>query len=257
MRLAKDQIALQFSRAASTYDLASQLQNEMADRLIGELPASATGTLVDLGCGTGWALKKLAQLNRFKLTAVDLAPGMIEVARSRVPTAKFHCCDLEKTPLESNSADIVFSNATIQWCDVEQAIQEMYRICKPSGSLLYSTFGPRTLLEIRSAWQSVGDETNRVHDFNSTRFIESCMNSTDFKHVSVSSVERQVSYDSVDGLLQSIKQMGATNASTGRQTGLLGTSRYHEFRGVFEQRLESDGFLELTFECIFAQAQKS
>ena len=155
MKLAKDQIARQFSRAAATYDDAAQLQNEMAKRLIREIPAKATGNLVDLGCGTGWALNKLERENRFDLIGIDIAPGMIEVAQARVPGAEFHCCDLEETPLDANCADIVFSNAAIQWCNVSGAIQEMYRICKPNGHLVFSTFGPRTLCEIRSAWRTV------------------------------------------------------------------------------------------------------
>ena len=95
MKLAKQQIARQFSRAAGTYDLAAQLQNEMASQLIDAIPADLKGTLVELGCGTGWALEQIAMLDRFELTAVDIAPGMIEVAQQRVPSATFHCCDLE------------------------------------------------------------------------------------------------------------------------------------------------------------------
>lgn len=256
MKLAKDQIARQFSRAASTYDQAAQLQTKMATRLIDAIPAEAAGALVELGCGTGWALNEIEQTGRFTLTAVDLAPGMIEIARSRVPAATFHCCDLEKTPLDNNSADVVFSNAAIQWCDAAEAFREMQRICKPRGHIFVSTFGPSTFHELRSAWRDASDTNNRVHEFESTQQIESAMLELGLQNVSVETTDEVIQFDSVDGLLQSIKQLGATNASTKRQTGLLGTKRYRKFRQVFDQRLTDDGHLTLTFESVFAFAQK-
>lgn len=256
MNLAKDQIARQFSRAAQTYDLAAQLQNEMADQLIGSLPAVASGTLVDLGCGTGWALQKLALTNRFELTAIDIAPGMIEVAQARVPNATFLCCDLEETPLETDSVDIVFSNAALQWCDVSKSIREMHRICKPKGRIVFSTFGPNTLAEVRSAWHKAGDQMNRIHEFESCESIETVLKQMSFENALVGPVERKLKYDSVDSLLRSIKQLGATNASASRQTGLLGTQLYQEFRDVLDSRLARNGHLELTFECIFVGAEK-
>ena len=256
MKLAKDQIARQFSRAAATYDQAAQLQNEMAERLIAAIPAHAAGTLVDLGCGTGWALDQLAHAKRFELTAIDLAPGMVEIARSRVPTATFHCCDLEETPLPENLADIVFSNAAIQWCDFCSALREMVRICKPGGHLLFSTFGSNTLNELKSAWQLTGDASDRVHELEPLSIIESTLDELALQHYELASSCREMSFESVDAMLQGIKQLGATNASTTRQTGLLGTSRYRKFRQVFEQRLADSGHLTLTFECVFVTAIK-
>ena len=121
MKLAKDQIAQQFGRAAETYDDASQLQIEMADRLIERLPADASGQLVDLGCGTGWALDQISQLKRFQLTGVDIARQMIAIAQARVSPAEFICADLENTPLSDACADVVFSNAALQWCESPKA----------------------------------------------------------------------------------------------------------------------------------------
>ena len=256
MKLAKDQIARQFSRAASTYDQAAHLQHEMAEKLIGSIPKLATGKLGDLGCGTGWAVTKLAQKNRTDLIGIDIAPGMIEIAQARVPTAEVHCCDLEETPLDSNCADVVFSNAAIQWCNVNGAIQEIYRICKPNGFAVFSTFGPRTLCEIRSAWRAAGDQRDRIHEFESAELLQSILQRTGFASIVDLAIERTFRFDSVDALLRSIKQIGATNASIGRPTGLLGTKRYLEFRDVFAQRLAREGHLQLTYECIFAVAEK-
>jgi malonyl-CoA O-methyltransferase len=256
MKLAKNQIARQFSRAAATYDHAAQLQNRMASQLIEMIPANVHGSLVDLGCGTGWALEKIHQLNRFELIAIDLAPGMLEVAQSRVPSATFHCCDLEETPLPNESADLVFSNAAIQWCDLGGALTEMKRLCRRGGTILFSTFGSDTLADLRSAWQTSGDTQDRVHRFDSFSNMESTAKAMKFENFQLSASYRELKFDSVDSLLQNLKQLGATNASTTRQPGLLGTSRYRAFRDVLAQRLADDGQLTLTFECVFGLAVK-
>lgn len=227
----------------------------MASQLIDAIPPELTGELVDLGCGTGWALEKLATLGQFNLTAVDIAPGMIEVARDRAPSATFHCCDLEETPLPNHWADLVFTSSSIQWCDIAAAMQEIKRISKPGGLLLASTFGPGTFTKLRSAWHSVGDRQARVHDFDSRQTIESIMQQQRFQDVTLRSEDHQVEFDTVNDLLQNIKQVGATNASVTRQSGLLGTQRYRNFRSVLEQRLAHDGKLSLAFEAIFISAR--
>ena len=254
MKLAKQQIAHQFSRAAETYDRAAQLQNEIAQQLIDSIPAHLNGTLVDLGCGTGWALEKIALLDRFQLTAVDIAPGMIEVARNRVPNATFHCCDLEDTPLPDQVADLIFTSSSIQWCDTTAALKEIKRVGKSGGYLLGSTFGPQTFTDLKTAWQATGDQQNRVHEFESLETIQSAMQHLGFQNIALESQNHRLEFNSIDQLLQSIKQMGATNASTTRHPGLLGTQRYREFRGVLEKRLARDQ-LQLSFETILISAR--
>lgn len=253
-KFAKEQIARQFSRAAGTYDIAAQLQNKMANQLISNIPDSLNGKLVDLGCGTGWALAQIEELKQFSLTAIDIAPGMIEVAKSRVTDATFVCCDLEETGLPDNQADVVFSNAAIQWCDSLSAFREMKRICKPSGLIVCSTFGPATLGEIRTAWNESGDDFDRVHRLESSEAIETTLKDLGFKEFKIETELKAIPFDSVEKLLKSIKQIGATNASATRPTGLMGPKRYRKFWGVLESRLERDGHLELTFECIFVKA---
>ena len=255
MKLAKDQIARQFSRAASTYDTAAQLQNEMAEILIDAIPDHSQGTLVDLGCGTGWPLQQLRQTCDCDMTAIDIAPGMIEMARQKVPQVNFICCDLERTPLSDDFADIIFSNAAIQWCDTARALTEMNRIAKPNANLLLSTFGPSTFIEIRSAWEAIGDRSDRIHKFENPQTLERVLEELELKNIAIKRENRQLIYHSVDDLFRGIRNLGATNASSNRQPGLLGKERYRQFKAVFENRLAQDNRLELTFDCIFVVAQ--
>ncbi len=257
MKLAKQQIAHQFSRAAATYDRVSSVQAAMSNELIAQIPNSASGMLVDFGCGTGWALKQLSNSTGFHLIGIDIAPGMIEAARRRVPAAEFHCCDFETTTLDNDSVDAVFSNAAVQWCNLEATFAEMVRVCKPGGTLHVSTFGPGTFCELKSAWEQSGDDKTRVHTFLTAKRIETALIQTGFERVTVTNRTEVQKFDSVKNLLQSIKQLGATNAAVDRQSGLMGTQRYRRFRNVLEDRLREAGHLQLTYNCVFIQAMKT
>ena len=169
MNPTKQQIAQQFSRAAETYDEVAQLQVAMAERLIDRMPATATGRLIDFGCGTGYALQLLSQFQSLNLTGIDLAQGMIERCRIRLADVKeeieLRVGDLEQSQLPADSADFAFSSAAIQWCDSEAAFTEFSRVLRPGGILLASTFGPGTLSQLKDAWMAIGDKHQRVHDF--------------------------------------------------------------------------------------------
>ena len=55
----RQQVARQFSKAAESYDSAAQLQRELGQSLIDQMEPDASGTLIDMGCGTGEALQQI------------------------------------------------------------------------------------------------------------------------------------------------------------------------------------------------------
>lgn len=52
-----------------------------------------SGRVVDLGCGSGIWAKHLVD-NGYDVIGVDISPAMIDIARHRVPSAKFHVASL-------------------------------------------------------------------------------------------------------------------------------------------------------------------
>ena len=73
--------------------------------------------LLEIGCGTGYVTRSLKEhFPEAKITAVDIAPGMIEYVKSTIPNAdiEFVCGDVEEMVL-SEEYDLIISNATFQW----------------------------------------------------------------------------------------------------------------------------------------------
>ncbi|CAG0911939.1 unnamed protein product, partial [Cyprideis torosa] len=159
------------SAAAARYDAAAALQQEVANRLLGRLDyiRHQPATVVDLGAGTGYCSERL--LKRYpksRLLAMDFAEGMLERARKRGRLLRRPlpvCGDARALPVADDSVDLLFSSLMLQWCHpVDEYFGEFNRVLRPGGLLMFSTFGPDTLRELKSAWGEV-DKAVHVHNF--------------------------------------------------------------------------------------------
>ncbi|MGD8932789.1 MAG: methyltransferase domain-containing protein, partial [Chromatiales bacterium] len=153
----KQQARRAFERAASAYDEVAVLQRETAQRMLERLDyiRHEPAVILDVGAGTGEAT--LALSRRFKparTIALDFALPMLQRARKRgswLRRLRCVCGDAERLPLADRSVDLIFSNATLQWCnDLEGTFREFLRVLRPDGLLMFSTFGPDTLKELRA-----------------------------------------------------------------------------------------------------------
>lgn len=101
---------------------------------------------VDLGSGRGNDVIRMAQIVGEKgfTYGIDVSDGMLEKARANaakfgIENVKFQKSELEKIDLESNTADLVISNCTINHAGDKQAVwNEIYRILKNGGRFVIS-----------------------------------------------------------------------------------------------------------------------
>jgi len=169
--LDKRQMRGAFNRAAAHYDGAARLQREVAAQLLERLEVIRVQpqTILDIGCGTGYLCEALARRYRnARIFGVDIAEAMVRqaglaragiLARAQTTLGiaaprDFLCGDAEALPLADASVDMVLSNLTLQWCDARRVFAEVLRVRRPGGVLMFSTFGPDTLKELRAAWTS-------------------------------------------------------------------------------------------------------
>ena len=102
-------------------------------------PASAGQTLLDVGCGTGHWSAFFAELG-YTVTGIDVAPAMIEVARSTVPGCTFQVADMYDLPFDDGTFDVVAVMATLEFLpDQAAAIRVMARCARKHGQLLLGT----------------------------------------------------------------------------------------------------------------------
>lgn len=117
-------------------------------RLRKKLLSKANGNVLDVACGTGQNLPLFAPDSQ--ITAVDLSPKMLEVARQNAIkhrlSANFVVMDAEKLEFPDGSFDTVVSTlSTCTFPNPVRALQEMKRVCRPDGLILLLEHGHSSL----------------------------------------------------------------------------------------------------------------
>ncbi len=248
-----------FDRAADSYDQAAVLQRELAVRMLERLDyiRLRPRQILDLGCGTGFALDALAQrYPEARLLALDFALAMVQRSRQRdLPPQRLLslCADIDNLPLADNSVDLVFANATLQWSnDLEHSFAELYRCLRPGGLLLFTTFGPDTLIELRHAWAQV-DGGAHVSPFWDMHDIGDALVRTHFADP-VLDVERiTLTYSDLRALMRDLKHLGAQNPLHQRPRGLTSRQRLAALESAYEP-MRTAGRLPSTWEVVHGQA---
>jgi malonyl-CoA O-methyltransferase len=248
-----------FDAAADGYDAVAVLQREIGKRMLERLDyiRLTPKRVLDLGCGTGATLDHLAKrYRRAEVIGLDFARGMLSHARRRghwLNRPRLICADAEQMPLADDSVDLVFSNATLQWVnDLDATFRDLLRVLRPGGLVLFSTFGPDTLRELRAAWAAV-DRDEHVSPFLDMHDIGDALVRARFADP-VMDVERMtLTYADIRGLMRDLKQLGAHNALAGRSRGLTGRRRLAALTEAYEQQ-RRDGRLPATYEVVHGHA---
>jgi SAM-dependent methyltransferase len=107
--------------------------------------------LLDAGCGAG-LLALLASLRGARVAALDAAPGLLAVARRRLPGADVREGDLEALPFADASFDAVVAvNSVFYAEDMGAALRELARVARPGGRVVATAWGPPARCEFLAA----------------------------------------------------------------------------------------------------------
>ena len=251
-------VAEAFDRASTSYDAAAALQERVRNELLGRLEdfPLAPKSILDLGAGTGHSSRALKRRYPAAIVvAVDIAPGMLEKAREQSRwLRRFERvrADAYSLPFAAGSFDLIFSSLMLQWCDdLDAVFAEIARVLKPGGALIFSTFGPDTLLELRESWLATDAPGNHVNHFFDAPSLGTALMHAGLAEP-VLDVDRIVMpYDDVLTLMRELKAIGAHNVTRGRARGLTGRRRLAAMTQAYEV-LRRDGKLPATYEVIHA-----
>ena len=255
----KQQMQRAFERAAATYDAAAELQYEIGNRLIERMDfiRLEPRRILDLGAGTGqFSAALLKRYRKADVVALDIAASMLVRAQARGGWRRRPACvcaDGERLPFADDSFEFIFSNLMLQWCpDLEPVFRELRRVLAPGGLLMFTTFGPDTLWELRASWADVDGYTH-VNHFIDLHDVGDSLVRTRWAEPVMDSERITVTYRELPRLLADLKQIGAHNVTRGRARGLTGKRHWQRFSAAYE-RYRQDGVLPASYEVVYGHA---
>lgn len=262
----KKVMTLHFSKQAKEYDTYAKIQKDMALELLTMINFDKIKdnlTILDIGCGTGYLTEQLLLLfPNARITAVDIAPGMIEFARKKFSNKQvdFKCLDIEEAELDQKF-DLIISNATFQWFnDLKSTLAKLNRMLEYGGILAFSTFGDKTFNELHTAYriakekQNISTNVSPGQKFFDLKTISNmCETNLDdnqllsFQLVSKEKYEYEY-YESVMKFLKSVKKVGANNSNSQRHINLSLTK---DMINIYEKIFHDKEFVQVTYHCIY------
>lgn len=279
-RLDPAQVRRAAEHAAATYDAAAVLQREvgrrMAERLA--LVKLQPATILDAGCGTGEALTELrARYPDAAILGVDIAANMLRAARRRAEAmqlpqrgglarllgaratpggeVRFICGDIARLPLASGVVDLVWSNLVLHSVVAPLAVfAEFLRALRVGGLLLFTTFGPDTLKELRAAFSGV-DGAAHVSRFIDMHDLGDMLVEAGFADPVMDAEVITLTYTDATAMMRELKATGAQNAARGRPRGMMGRERWKRVLAGLEP-LRREGRLPATCEIVYGHAWK-
>jgi len=132
---------------------------------------------------------------------------------------------------------------------VEQVNEEVLR---PNGMLLFSTYGPDTLMELRASWAAV-DGCSHVSPFWDMHNIGDAMLQAGLVEPVVDVDRFQLTYEDVPSLMNDLKTLGAHNVTRDRPRGLTGKGRLRAMYQAYE-RYRREGRLPASYEVVYGHA---
>jgi ubiquinone/menaquinone biosynthesis C-methylase UbiE len=110
-----------------------------------KLPANEAGAVLEVACGTGRLTRQLSKrlAGQSTLTAIDISADMLEVAKHNLTGEKISFIEANAMdlPFDNDSFNYVFCQYGIMFfADKLKGVQEAYRVLKPGGRYLFSTW---------------------------------------------------------------------------------------------------------------------
>jgi malonyl-CoA O-methyltransferase len=256
----KERARRAFGRAAAGSDEVAVLQRAVGERMLERLDLVRLEPRVVLDAGAGTGLHTAALLRRYRkaqVLALDFALPMLQRSRRRgawLRRPACLCADLEHLPLADASVDLLYSNLALQWVnDLAGAFREAWRVLRPGGLYMFTTFGPDTLKELNASWGQV-DGATHVSPFLDMHDVGDLLVQARFADPVMDAEWLTLTYADVTGVMRDLKAIGAANATHGRPRGMTGKGRLQALAAAYEAYRDGGGRLPATYEVIYGHA---
>jgi SAM-dependent methyltransferase len=121
-------------------DLAEAHNQPLFEAVLDAAGVGRRTRVLDVGCGSGLALVLAAQRGAVP-GGLDISPGLLGIARDRLPGADLREGDMEFLPFEDTAFDAVLGVNAFQFAgDPRRALREAARVLSPGGRVVVSLF---------------------------------------------------------------------------------------------------------------------
>lgn len=259
-RLDKAFVKKSFNRASKSYNHAAILQEEVLKRLLERLQyiRLEPQQVIDIGCGTGKGFAGLHKhYSKAKIISMDLAFSMLQQAGKQYglfEKKRLVNADMERLPFTDNSFDLMFSSLALQWAnDLPTTLRDLARIGRSEGLLMFATFGPATLSELRDSWQSI-DQKPHVHQFIDMHDVGDALMAAGFSQPVVDSEVIRLEYSEFRQVLDDLKNIGASNADKNRSRGLMTPAKLKLLEASYRDNGYENSKFIASYEVVYAHA---
>lgn len=124
-----------FDRMAPQWDADMIRSDEIIGKILDAAQVTAGAEVLDVACGTGVLFPDYLARNVGSLTAVDISPEMVKIAREKFPQVRICCADVEEMDFGQQFNCIVVYNAFPHFPNPERLIAALSKLLKPGGTL--------------------------------------------------------------------------------------------------------------------------
>jgi malonyl-CoA O-methyltransferase len=258
-----------FERAAAGAEdpVAREVERRMASRL--DLVRHAPARIVDVGAGAGAGVALLrarypaadivlADFARAPLARARRAHSLAARLRATFGGAREHvvCADMDALPFGAGACGMLWSNLALAWApDPAATLSEWHRVLEVGGLLMFSSYGPDTLKELRAAF-AVADESPHVHPFADMHDLGDALVAAGFADPVMDVDVLTVTYPDPEAVFRDLRATGQRNAHERRRRTLGGRARWARARGAYAA-LARDGRVPATFEIVYGHAWRA
>jgi len=174
-----------YDKKADNYDNTQdgKFTEKFKSLLLSNIAVKEGDSVLDVGCGNGTLLSRMAKMKTIQGFGTDISPQMIKCATSRYPELTFAVSDCEKIPFDDDSIDIITVCAAYHhFPNVNAFVVEAKRLLKRGGSLyIAEVYMPHALRQVANIFLPFSKEGDVK--FYSPKEIERTFSKDDFRLV--------------------------------------------------------------------------
>jgi SAM-dependent methyltransferase len=139
-----------WSAGARTWaDIQEPQQSPFYEAAFDAIGVGENTNLLDAGCGAGLAMER-ARARGAEVSGFDASPGLLAIAKERMPLVDLRQGDIENLPYDDDQFDAVTAFNAVQFAETPaNAVQEIKRVCKPGGKVALVSWAPANENDMR------------------------------------------------------------------------------------------------------------